>query len=82
MSKFDYYGTLTYEEMLGVIDDVDFELAVEAHNEDLIRNYNEYLKGMNKAEFKQFFCDLLEIPQATEREKVIELLTTYINEKL
>lgn len=82
MSKFDYYGTLTYEEMLGVIDDVDFELAVEAHNEDLIRNYNEYLKGMNKAEFKRFFCDLLEIPQATEREKVIELLTTYINEKL
>lgn len=78
MSKFNYLGILTYEEMKNIKDGIDFELEVEAHNDDLIKNYLEHVRGLSHTDFKRFLCDLLEVPYPTDT-KVIENM---IKEKL
>ena len=39
MSKFNYLGILKYEDMKNIKDNIDFELEIVAHNDDLIKNY-------------------------------------------
>lgn len=78
MSKFDYIGILTYEDMKNIKDGIDFEIEVETHNEDLIKNYLEHVRGLSRTDFKRFLCDLLEVPYPTDT-KVIEIM---IKEKL
>ena len=78
MSKFNYLGILKYEDMKNIKDDIYFEFEVEAHNEDLINNYLEHVRGLNNTDFKRFLCDLLEVPYPTDT-KVIEDM---IKEKL
>ena len=78
MSKFNYLGILKYEDMKNIKDDIDFEFEVDAHNEDLIKNYLEHVRGLSRTEFKRFLCDLLEVPYPTDAN-VIENM---IKEKL
>lgn len=78
MGNFNYLGILTYEDMNCINDDIEFEMSVEAHNKDLIKNYLEHVRGLNHAEFKRFLCDLLEVPYPTDT-KVLENM---IKEKL
>lgn len=78
MSKFEYYGTLTYEELKEIKDEIDFACEIDAHNEDLIKNYLEHVRGLSHTEFKRFLCDLLEVPYPTD----IKVIENMIKEKL